>query len=99
MTDKQIEKALKCCSCGNKQGCNACPEERNKNEVYSCTIHVSKVALDYINRLNSEKHLAETRLKELLSALYRRTEKPFTLERKDIIELAKGYGIKEEELK
>lgn len=55
--------------------------------------------LDYINRLKSEKQLAEIQLKELLSALYQRTEKPFTLERKDIVELAKDYGIKEEELK
>lgn len=56
-------------------------------------------ALGYINRLKSEKQLAETQLKELLSAFYQRTEKPFTLERKDIVELAKDYGIKEEELK
>lgn len=44
------------------------------------------------------KQLAETQLKELLSALYQRTEKPFTLERKDIVELAKDYGMKESEL-
>lgn len=50
-------------------------------------------------RLKSAKQLAKTQLKELLSALYQRTEKPFTLERKDIVELAKDYGIREEKLK
>lgn len=61
----------------------------------------SSEVLNYINRLKSEKLLAETQLKELLSALYQETGKalPFVLERKDVVELAKDYGIKEEELK
>ncbi len=53
-------------------------------------------------RLKSEKHLAETQLKEFLSALYQRTDnedKSFTIYRKDIVELAKDYRVKEEELK
>lgn len=50
--------------------------------------------------LQSTKQLAKTQLKELLSALYQRTgEKGFTIYRKDIVELAKDYGYKEEELK
>lgn len=50
--------------------------------------------------LQSAKQQAETQLKELLSALYQRIgEQGFTLYRKDIAELAKDYGIKEEELK
>lgn len=99
MKDEQIEKAVTQCSCLTKLGCCVCPYLSMKNSEYSCVIAMSKDALNYINRLKSEKQLAETQLKELLSALYRRTEKPFTLERKDIIELAKDYGIKEEELK
>lgn len=53
-------------------------------------------------RLKSEKQLAEAQLKELLSALYQRTDnedKSFTIYRTDIVELAEDYGIKEEELK
>lgn len=50
--------------------------------------------------LKSEKQLAKTQLKELLLALYQRTgEQGFMIYRKDIIELAKDYGIKEEELR
>lgn len=60
----------------------------------------SAEVLNYINILKSEKQFAKKQLKELLSALYKETGKalPFILERKDIIELAKDYGIKEEEL-
>lgn len=60
-------------------------------------------------KLKCEKELAEVHLKEILSALYQRTgeeeldglkrHKGFTLYRKDIVELAKDYGIKEGELK
>lgn len=92
--DKEIEKALK--SCGYNPKCGDCPYY---GKDIRCGVILPKDALDYINRLKFEKQLAETQLKELLSALYRRTEKPFTLERKDIVELAKDYGIKEEELK
>lgn len=56
-------------------------------------------AQSYIDGLENEKQLAEIQLKELLSALYKQTEKPLTLERKDTVEIAKDYGIKEEELK
>lgn len=56
------------------------------------------IAGEYKKKLGQR---AETQLRELLSALYRRTdeEQGFTLYRKDIVELAKDYGIKEEELK
>lgn len=98
MKDKQIERALEYCACMHKNGCVKCPYLYLKNEQYACTIELSKDTHTYIIRLKSEKQLAETQLKDLLSALYQRTEKPFTLERKDIVELAKDYGIKEEEL-
>lgn len=65
MIDEEIEKALECCSCGNKQGCNVCPEGRNKNEVFSCTIHVSKNALDYIARLKAENARLKKNYEEL----------------------------------
>lgn len=102
MKDEKIEKALECCACKNKQGCTVCPMLRNKNRVYSCTIHVSNGALGYINRLKSEKQLAETRLKELLSALFKLTDnvwQAYDICRDDVIKFAKDYGIKEEELK
>lgn len=54
----------------------------------------------YICGLENEKQLAEIQFKELLSALYQKAgEKGFTLYCKDIVELAKDYGIKEKELK
>lgn len=62
MKDEQTEKALECCSCMTKHGCAGCPEFRNKNDIYSCTIHVSKGALDYINRLKEEKYQLEQSL-------------------------------------
>lgn len=51
--------------------------------------------------LKSAKQLAETQLKELLSALYQRADSKegFILYRKDIVKLANDYGYKEEELK
>lgn len=60
-----------------------------------------KKTIDYLSTLSPYKDPkpAETQLKELLSALYQRTgEQGFTLYRKDIVELAKDYGVKEEEL-
>lgn len=99
MTDKRIERALEYCACMHKNGCTKCAYLNFKDEQYACTIELSKDTVAYINRLKSEKQLAETQLKELLSALYQKTGNPFTLERKDIVELAKDYGIKEEELK
>lgn len=101
MKDKQIERALEYCACMHKNGCVKCPYLYLKNEQYACTIELSKDTHTYIIRLKSEKQLAETQLKELLSAMYQRTddEKGFTLYRRDIVELANDYGIKEEELK
>lgn len=59
------------------------------------------VITDFVNGIKKEQQLVETQLKELLSALYNKTdgEKGFTIYRKDIVELAKDYGYKEEDLK
>lgn len=57
-------------------------------------------ARSQIRDLEEDKQLAETQLKELLSALYQRTgEQGFAIYRKDVVELANDYGVKEEELK
>lgn len=48
------------------------------------------------------RKLAETQLRELLSALYKQTDnedKSFTLYQSDVVEIAKDYKITEEELK
>ncbi len=79
-------------------------EEELDDEILTApaTIFLRKMLRDYVGRLKAKKQLAETQLKELLSALYKRTDnkdKSFTIYQKDIVELAKGYGIKEEELK
>lgn len=73
--------------------CKGCPDER-----VVCDEKTKISLMKKIFKLVADKQLVETQLKELLSALYQRTDKPFTLERKDIVELAKDYGIKEEEL-
>lgn len=92
MTNEQIKQGLECCTSHNAvyagANCLACPYK----EKIACK---DKLRKDLLNCLN-----AETQLKELLSALYQQTdsEKGFTLYRKDIVELAKDYGIKEEEL-
>ena len=105
MTDEQIERALDVCA--NKEGkyrfwdCEKkCPYGEHAKSL-ACITMRNRDTIDYIVRLKSEKQLAETQLKELLSALYQRTdsEQGFTLYRKDIVELAKDYGIKEEKLK
>lgn len=102
MTDKEIEEALENHKDIAQRDCSVCPY-RNGHRLgdYSCnSIQLAKDALGYINRLKQEKQTAKTQLKELLSALYQRTgEQGFTIYRKDIVELAKDYGIKEEELK
>lgn len=49
-----------------------------------------------------EQQLAETQLRELLSALYKQTDnkdKSFTIYQSDIVKLVNDYGISEEELK
>lgn len=89
MTDEEIEQAK--FSCHTLRTCMSCPLS---DVCIGCREY-----LELHDQLGAEKKLAETQLKELLSALYQRTEKPFTLERKDVLELAKDYGIKEEELK
>lgn len=103
MTDKEIEEALENHKDIVQRDCSVCPYRNgHRLATYSCnSTQLAKDALDYINRLKSEKQTAKTQLKELLSALYQRTdsEQGFTLYRKDIVELAKDYGIKEEELK
>lgn len=70
-------------------------ESADKERAYNKEYNLRK---DLTRKLKEEKQLAETQLKELLSALYKRTEKPFTLERKDIVELAKDYNLKESDL-
>lgn len=96
MTEKEIENSLRCCI---ENECANCSYYNPKEQYsYHCE-RLKEDILKYITDLKSEKQCAETQLKELLSALYKQTEKPLTLERKDIVELAKDYGIKEEELK
>lgn len=97
MKGKEIKKALECCSRTNDMDCEKCPLLPQYGAT--CFETLPKAALAYVEQLKVGKQLAETQLKELLSALYQRTEKPFTLEQKDIVELAKDYGIREGELK
>ncbi len=96
MTDEQITKGLdqlirnNRCLLADEDGndCNGCPIEN----VSICNATV----VIYLQNLAK----SETQLRELLSALYQRTdEKGFMIYRKDIVELANDYGIKEEELK
>lgn len=96
MTGEEIEKALGQCS-EYEAVCPSCAYW----ELGECQDSLHKDAYLYICRLKTAKQLAETQLKELLSVLYRETdgEKGFTLYRKDIVELANDYGIKEEDLK
>lgn len=96
MTDEQIEIALACCKANSK--CEECPYY---DSDIRCGVALPIDAHAYINRLKSERQLAETQLKELLSVLYQRTVKEngcFVVFRKDIVELAKDYGIKESNL-
>lgn len=92
MTDEQFESAkFHCFELGN---CNECPLD---NEDIGC-----RDCIELFEQLNTAKQLAETQLKELLSALYRQTDNKdnsFTIYRDDVFEIAKDYGIKEEELK
>lgn len=91
--DKEIEQGLECCMHG-AAACVHCPYFSK-----GC-IKLPLDAFKYINHLKSAKQQSETQLKEFLSALYQKAgEKGFTLYCKDIVELAKDYGIKEEELK
>ncbi len=75
----------------------------SRKECVGCKFNRNEhcwVITDFVNGIKKELQLATSQLKELLSALYQRTgEKGFTLYRKDIVELANDYGIKEEELK
>lgn len=69
--------------------------------VYPITVSFKMRLYSYVKQLKSEKQLAETQLKELLSALYKLTDnvwQAYELCRDDVLKLAKDYGIKEEEL-
>lgn len=85
---ERIEDAIRLCEV---EACGNCPLFGVGGSVECFNI------VGYINHLKST-----TQLKELLSALYQRTVKEngcFVVFRKDIVELAKDYEIKEEELK
>lgn len=96
MTDEQIENAVLCCA---NDKCEQCPYMTNRNfEQYSCETFEANFKR-YINRLKSEKQLAETKLKNLLSALYKLVDnkwEDYDLTKDDVIKLEKDYGIKEE---
>lgn len=91
MTNEQIKQGIMCCTSSNTIYSSpkwiSCPYK----EKVACRKDLREDLLKCLN--------AETTLKELLLSLYQRTEKPFTLERKDIAELAKEYGIREEKLR
>lgn len=91
MIDTETSIAMDCC---DNEDCVHCPWK----DFPTCLVGESEKEL---RLLKSEKKFAETQLKELLSALYRTSGgvMGFTLYRKDIVELAEDYGIKEEELK
>lgn len=101
MTNEQIKQGLECCAKLPCSDCENCPYEE-----IECKQGLLEDSLDCINNLEDrilgikKAYTIQARqLKELLSALYQRTgEQGFTLYRKDIVELAKDYGIKEEEL-
>ncbi len=99
MTDKEIEEAYK----SLKWVANQIPNnlgDSNEEKMLKCIKLYCENGAETINNLQSTKQRAETQLKELLSALYQRAgEQGFTIYRKDIIELANDYGVKEEELK
>lgn len=77
------------------------PRLKEKILVSPMSVSMRMELRSYVGQLEADKQLAETQLKELLSALYNKTdgEKGFTIYRKDIVELAKDYGYKEEDLK
>lgn len=99
MTDKRDEQAYKSLKWVANQIPNDLGDSREEKMLKCIKLYCENGA-ETINNLQSTKQQAKTQLKELLSALYQRTgEQGFTLYRKDIVELAKDYGIKEEELK
>lgn len=114
MTDEQIDRFI--ANCQVKE-CIACPLNELedcldfsatithlKEEKYRLEQNLDQCENGYKLELHTTRMLqrrAETQLKELLSALYQKTdsEQGFTLYRKDIVELAKDYEYKEEDLK
>ena len=74
MIDERIEKALHVCGFEDSDSCNECPIDGNIKDDCRCGSFLAQKAFNYITRLKSEKQLAETQLKEFLSALYRKTD-------------------------
>lgn len=98
MTDKRDEQAYKSLKWVVNQIPNGLGDSREEKMLKCIRLYCENGAKT-INNLQSTKQQAETQLKELLSALYQRTgEQGFMLYRKDIVELANDYGVKEEEL-
>lgn len=99
MTDEQIEQLER----SLRWVANQIPNDlgdSNEEKMLKCIKLYSANGAETIKSLKLDKQRAETQLCELLSALYQRTgEKGFTIYRKDIVELANDYGVKEEELK
>ena len=99
MTDKQAEQAYK----SLKWVANQIPDDlgdSKEERMLKCIKLYCDNGAETINNLKSANQLAQTQLKEFLLALYQRTggEQGFTLYRKDIVEIAKDYGIKERDL-
>lgn len=100
MTDKRDEQAYKSLKWVVNQIPNDLGDSREEKMLKCIKLYCENGA-ETINNLQSTKQQAETQLKELLSALYQRTIKEngcFVVFRKDIVKLAKDYGIKEKEL-
>lgn len=54
MTDKQIIKALGCCSSSNVEECRKCPLISQKDELFSCLYQKQLLSLGLINRQKAE---------------------------------------------
>lgn len=99
MVDEEFEIAL--AKCANGECMTICPISQVAGWS-KCTTHLARASLAYINHFKSEKQLAETQLRKLLSALYKLTDntwEAYELCRDDVVKLANDYGVKEEELK
>ncbi len=66
LTDKEIKKALECCSSNVLyENCLYCPYEKYLEKGHTCIVIATKNALDLINRLQAEKEVLEIELKAM----------------------------------
>lgn len=93
-TDKEIKKALECCSNGDSCA-KECPLDDEHNSLSTCTSRLSRLALDLTNRLEAKNEELENQLAKVKKELkeYKAGYKMACTERNEFLEQLESAEI------